>query len=268
MYFVSTRVFVSLSSGKPLKMNIGEHGHLHPVYKTGFPVGDEIKDWPSNDSPGTLHLQPGLSCCPVLAAQMCSECADTACERTAAADTCIDTSRAERNLTENQQLWELWRRLSLAVLSECCWMVVMFTHGIEPAQPHWDSTTLGPSGVSLTRVKPRLVLGFKEEAVSYQARQQAFWGSADLWKKLAVCHYYSEWFTSCCKNISSLQEKITTTIGHHSSLCSSHQPSDSFCVWECYKHAKNSLWTWGNNADNMLLVLWGKILIEIINNLR
>lgn len=119
---------------------------------TGFSLGDERKDWLRNDPPGTLHLQPGLSCCPVLAAQTCLDHTDTACKRRAAADRCIDFSRAERNLTENQKPWELWRKRSLAVLSECCYMVVMLTCGSECAQPYWGNTTLGPCGVTLTHV--------------------------------------------------------------------------------------------------------------------
>lgn len=76
-----------------------EYGHLHPGCMTCFPLGGERKDRPSSsdDPPGTLHLQPGLSCCPVLAAQMCSDCMDTACKRRVAADKCIGFSRAERN---------------------------------------------------------------------------------------------------------------------------------------------------------------------------
>lgn len=97
-----------------------EYGHLHPDCMTGFPLGGERKDRPSssNDPPGTLHLHPGLSCCPVPAAQTRSDRMDTACKRWAATDRYIDFSRAERNLT--QKLWQLWRRLCLTVLSECC----------------------------------------------------------------------------------------------------------------------------------------------------
>lgn len=226
---------------------------------TGFSLGDERKDWLRNDPPGTLHLQPGLSCCPVLAAQTCLDHTDTACKRRAAADRCIDFSRAERNLTENQKPWELWRKRSLAVLSECCYMVVMLTCGSECAQPcgkHHTGALWGYSYTCQARTGPELQGGGSE----LPSQAAGFWGSADLWKELADHHYYyqySEWFTSCCKNVPSPPGKITTTIGHHSSLCSSHQPLHSFCFWECYNNAKNNLWTWGNNAGNILLVLWG-----------
>lgn len=89
-------------------------------------------------------------------------------------------------------MWELWRRLSLAVLSECCWWWLCSHWAYTAPLGHHHTGAIW--GLSYTSVKPGLVLRFKEEAVSYQSRQQALWGSADLWKLLADHLYYYQVF--------------------------------------------------------------------------
>lgn len=173
------------------------------------------------------------------------------------------------NLTEHQKVWELWRRLSLAVLSECCWWwlcshVALSMHSPTGTPPHWSHL-----GFVLHKCQARagseLQGGGSELPIQAAGFVGLSWSMKVAGRPPLLLPSIQN---GLCLVAPSPSGKITTTTGHHSILCSKHQPSHSFCSWECYKHAKNSLWTWRNNAGNNLPVLWGKFLIKIINNLK